>query len=49
VAYIQFGDGAATYADPNYRRVLGNAVDWAAGADALAWAAERRERTGRWA
>jgi type 1 glutamine amidotransferase len=49
VAYIQFGDGADTYADPNYRRVLANAVDWAGGADAHAWAAERRERTGRWA
>jgi type 1 glutamine amidotransferase len=49
VAYIQFGDGADTYADPNYRRVLANAVDWAAGADALRWAAERRERTGQFA
>jgi len=29
IAYIQFGDGPATYADPNYRRVLANAIDWA--------------------
>jgi len=31
VAYIQFGDGPATYADENYRRVIGNVVRWAAG------------------
>ncbi len=30
LAYIQFGDGAATYADPNYRQILANAVRWAA-------------------
>ncbi len=30
VAYIQFGDGPQTYADPNYRRVLANAIRWAA-------------------
>jgi len=30
VAYIQFGDGPTTYADPNYRKVLANAIAWAA-------------------
>lgn len=30
IAYIQFGDGPQTYADPNYRRVLSNAIRWAA-------------------
>lgn len=30
IAYIQFGDGPQTYADPNYRRVLTNAIHWAA-------------------
>lgn len=30
VAYIQFGDGPETYADPNYRTVVGNAIRWAA-------------------
>lgn len=30
IAYIQFGDGPATYADPNYRRVVANAIAWAA-------------------
>ena len=31
VAYVQFGDGPQTYADPNYRLILANAVRWAAG------------------
>jgi type 1 glutamine amidotransferase len=30
IAYIQFGDSPQTYADPNYRRVLTNAIRWAA-------------------
>lgn len=47
VAYIQFGDGAATYADPNCRRVIANSILWAVSDDAHTWAAARRERTGR--
>ena len=31
IAYLQFGDGPQTYADPTYRRILANAIDWAAG------------------
>ena len=30
IAYLQFGDGPQTYADPTYRRILANAVAWAA-------------------
>jgi len=30
IAYIQFGDGPQTYADPNYRRIVANAIGWAA-------------------
>lgn len=30
IAYIQFGDSSNTYADANYRRLLGNAIRWAA-------------------
>ena len=30
IAYLQFGDGPATYADPTYRRILANAITWAA-------------------
>jgi type 1 glutamine amidotransferase len=29
-AYVQFGDGPATYADANYRRIVANAIHWAA-------------------
>lgn len=31
LAYLQFGDGPVTYADPTFRTVLGNAVAWATG------------------
>jgi type 1 glutamine amidotransferase len=30
IAYVQFGDGPVTYADVNYRRVVANAIRWAA-------------------
>jgi uncharacterized protein len=30
VAYLQFGDGPTTYADPTYRRIVANAIAWAA-------------------
>lgn len=41
LAYIQFGDGPATYADPNYRLVVANAINWAASPDARSWAGAR--------
>jgi uncharacterized protein len=42
VAYLQFGDGPQTYADPSFRRVLLNAITWAASEDAAAWAVSRQ-------
>jgi len=30
IVYVQFGDGPQTYADLNYRRIVRNAIDWAA-------------------
>ncbi len=30
VVYLQFGDGPVTYADPNFRRVVANAIAWTA-------------------
>ena len=30
IAYLQFGDGPQTYADPIYRHILANAITWAA-------------------
>lgn len=44
VAYLQFGDGPDTYADPNFRRLLGNAIDWAASDEARLWARSRARR-----
>lgn len=29
IVYLQFGDGPSTYANPNFRQVLANAIDWA--------------------
>jgi hypothetical protein len=49
VVYLQFGDGPVTYEDPNFRRLLANAIDWAASAEAHTWAAARRADTGRFA
>jgi uncharacterized protein len=42
VVYLQFGDGPVTYADPSFRRVLTNAISWAASPDASTWALARR-------
>lgn len=38
LVYLQFGDGPETYKDENYRRLLQNALRWAASPQALAWA-----------
>ena len=43
VVYLQFGDGPQTYADPHYRRVLSNAVAWAAGDEARTWARQHAD------
>jgi type 1 glutamine amidotransferase len=41
IVYLQFGDGPETYANPSYRRALGNAIRWAASPDAAVWAQAR--------
>lgn len=38
LAYIQFGDGPVTYVDPMFRKVISNAITWAASPQARAWA-----------
>jgi hypothetical protein len=43
LVYLQFGDGPVTYADPVFRRVVANAIRWAASPDARRWAAARSE------
>ena len=44
LVYLQPGDGPATFADAHYRRLLANAIRWAASPEALAWA--RHEHQG---
>jgi uncharacterized protein len=46
IAYLQFGDGPITYADPNFRRVLANAIGWVASSDAHNWAQHRAAGAG---
>jgi trehalose utilization protein len=41
LVYLQFGDGPITYADPSFRRVLQNAIQWTASDDARAWVRTR--------
>ena len=37
LVYLQPGDAAGTYDDPNYRRLVENAIRWVASPEALAW------------
>ena len=41
LVYLQPGDGAEAYANPHYRRLVGNAIRWVASAEGKAWAASR--------
>lgn len=38
LVYLQPGDGPPTYADPNYRRLLANAIGWVSSPAAKEWA-----------
>lgn len=38
LVYLQFGDGPVTYADPNFRHVVSNAISWVASEEARVWA-----------
>lgn len=38
LVYIQPGDSARTYADPHYRKLIGNALRWVCSAQARDWA-----------
>lgn len=41
LVYLQPGDGPATYRDPTYRALLGNAIRWVASAEASRWARDK--------
>lgn len=49
VAYLQFGDGPAQYAEPIYSSLINNAIAWAHDERSHEWARDRRESTGRFA
>ncbi|MCX2972375.1 ThuA domain-containing protein [Halieaceae bacterium IMCC8485] len=38
IVYLQCGDGPETYADPNFRRLLANAIAWVSSEEAREWA-----------
>jgi uncharacterized protein len=38
LVYLQPGDGPPTYENPNYRRLIENAIRWVGSPEALAWA-----------
>ena len=42
LVYLQPGDGPETYANPNFRRMLRNAISWVASDAALDWARNAR-------
>lgn len=44
IVYLQLGDGPDVYANANFRRLLGNAIDWVSSEEAKAWAKSRNSR-----
>jgi type 1 glutamine amidotransferase len=46
LVYFQPGDGVQTYADPNYRLLLGNALRWVASEAGRDWARSEHRRAG---
>jgi type 1 glutamine amidotransferase len=40
VVYLQCGDGPAAYKNPNFRRILAQAINWASSDEAKSWARE---------
>ena len=49
VAYLQFGDGPGQYAEPLFRKLIDNAIQWASADESHAWARNRRKETERFA
>ncbi len=46
VVYLQMGDDVDAYDNPNFRRLLENALEWVASEEAHQWARERYAREG---
>ncbi len=45
IVYLQCGDDPVAYANPHFRKLLANAIDWAASAEARDWARRRNSRS----
>lgn len=45
VVYLQFGDGPEAYQNPNFRRILAQAIQWAASDEARSWAHETYKKS----
>ena len=43
IVYLQPGDGPSTYENPNYKRLVENAIRWVASEEAHAWAREQNQ------
>jgi len=41
IVYLQCGDDGTAYANPHYRTLISNAIDWVSSDDARAWATQR--------
>ncbi len=44
IVYLQFGDAPATYKNPNFAKVIENAIKWVSGDDARKWARDRNSK-----
>jgi type 1 glutamine amidotransferase len=47
VVYLQFGDGPEAYQNLNFRRILAQAIQWAASDEARSWARETYKKSTR--
>ena len=43
IAYLQGGDDPEAYANENFRKMIENAIHWAASKEALAWSNEKSQ------
>ena len=44
IVYLQCGDDPRAYENPQYRKLLSNAIEWVASQDARDWARQRNQQ-----
>ena len=47
IAYLQFGDGPGQYSEPLFRKIIGNAITWAASSESHDWAEHCFQESGK--